>query len=377
MKTLPGFDWPLLPEVEADFEAYSLMKTQPNSEPVRWHDNLALSEGQASLSLIHLQLGTQAVTALSAMGVSRVGELISFSESNAFGDFRYKLELLDALTTFAATTIGNRTDWLSYWKSRGYRFYYLAADLSELMCLDEESFHQPINRKTFGNAGAMLEKAGYKTLGSVAEGLRTGIQDVRGMGSTKIHQFFERLIEIVETLMLVGQVELDESSKLIEEDSVDQVSDLPRPITQLSVGVLHLGSKSRWVHEAGFFTVGDIADSWPIEHGDIVSLGSTWLELLVFRFLALVHSVTADERIDWEKYYELSGISPDSPSVAPITKTGRSATINQSLTEISDYLRNRDRAENPGPAQTEPVPEDTPEGVSLDRIRLKGFRSVH
>jgi len=122
MKTLPGFDWPLLPEVEADFEAYSLMEKLPNLEPVWWQDNSALSEGQATLSLIHLQLSTQAVIALGPAGVSRVGELISFSESNAFVNFRYKLELSDALTTFVATTIGNRTDWLSYWKSRGYRF---------------------------------------------------------------------------------------------------------------------------------------------------------------------------------------------------------------------------------------------------------------
>jgi len=245
------------------------------------------------------------------------------------------------------------------------------------MYLDEESSQQPINRKTFGNAGAMLEKAGYKTLGSIAKGLRTGIQDVRGMGATKIHQLFERLIEIVETLMLVGQVELDDNSKLIDENSADQVSNLPCPIRQLSIDILHLGSKSRWAHEAGFFTVGHIANSWPIENGDIISLGSTSLELFVFRFLALVHSVTADEKIDWGKYYELSGISPDSPSVAPITEARRSATLNQSFTEISDYLRNKDRAETLRPAQTEPVPEDTPEGVSLDRIRLKGFRRIH
>jgi len=108
--------------VEADFEAYSLMEKLPNLEPVWWHDNSALSEGQATLSLIHLQLSTQAVIALGPAGVSRVGELISFSESNAFVNFRYKSELSDALTTFAATTIGNRTDWHSYWKSRGYRF---------------------------------------------------------------------------------------------------------------------------------------------------------------------------------------------------------------------------------------------------------------
>jgi hypothetical protein len=160
-------------------------------------DELLLSAGRRSslqLPLAHLQLRDKVINALRRHRITTIGQAEAFVQSEASVHFPYRHELVAALGDFAACTADDRTDWRAFWRRRGHRFEQLCATLPELEALGETAHRQPVNRATFGNAGAMLERAGYDDLGKLRDGLATGIQDVPGLGRGKLQVFFTRLV---------------------------------------------------------------------------------------------------------------------------------------------------------------------------------------
>lgn len=356
------------------------METESSSVPRTLPRAPATARRSASVPLTRLQLSPQIIAALEAESVTALDHLIDFAERGALRRFRYRSELTSALSAFAAATSGDETDWPAYWEQRGYVFHHLAADVPELRSLDADSARQPIDRKTFGNAGAMLHRAGYTTLGALADGLRDGIEDVRGMGPAKMRQFFDRLLEVVDMLRHSGSVVPADSLEPSASAFTVNPSGLPLDVRRLSAGVLHLGAKSKWLREAGLLTIGQIADVWPIEHGDIQGLGPTTLGLLSERFHALVSSTSPLGTVDLERYCLECGIALVPASSSPVTGSEFVESLSSTLVEIADSLPDRVYAEilrsrlsrMPGEQKTlEEIARSVEPPITRERVRQK------
>ena len=356
------------------------MTISADPQPQRQHHNFRQVQSSAGPPLTHLQLSPQIVTALTAKNVGSLDELIRFAESGDFAQFRYRSELISALAAYVANTSSNQTDWRGYWKQRGSIFHFLSADLPELRSLNTCSAEQPINRDTFGSAGAMLERAGYSTLGLLAEGLQLGIVDVRGIGPGKVQQFFERLVEVIDIIRDTGSILLTDEIRQSDPFDEAMLTDLSCEIRRLSIGVLHLGSKSRWLRETGLLTIGQIADAWPIEYGDIRGLGHTTIKVLTNRLNALISSLSPVGKIEWDEYCRKCNIKLVPASSAPVNGSEFLAKLGQTLTEIADSLPDKVYAEilrsrlsrMPGDQKTlDEIARTTDPPITRERVRQK------
>ena len=177
-----------------------------------------------------------------------------------------------------------------------------------------------------------------------------------------------------------GPAQTLNDSQLEDEVTAERVSSLPRSVRHLSTGVLHLGVKSKLLREAGLVTIGQIADAWPIEYGDIKGLGRAKLDLLVFRFHTLVLSVTADGAVNWDKYCEECGIPLVPSSSASVTGSEFLDTLGQTLAEIADSLPDKDYAKilrsrlsrMPGEQKTlDEIARTSKPRISRERVRQK------
>lgn len=283
----------------------------------------------------HLQLSRLITGALRARNLNTIGEVLQFVQSEAFSGFSYRPELTASIRILSAATRGNETDWQLYWKLSGEVFHHLAADLPELRVLSAPSREFPVCRDTFGNAGAMLERAGYETFGQLADGLRAGIPEVRGMGQGKIQDFFERLQEMIGQIRQKGEAAVLQ----VEEDDVPSGAIcLPPDVAALPVTVLHIGTKSQHLRSAGIATLGQLSEAWPLSYRDQNGIGPTTLALITARMQALLAAVTDEGRIDWEVYCNACAL-PLIPSAArPETGQAFLTMLPDILSEIADRL---------------------------------------
>jgi hypothetical protein len=85
----------------------------------------------------------------------------------------------------------------------------------------------------------------------------------------------------------------------------------------LSLGVLHIGVKARLFAEAGFQTLGDLAERNAEELMQIKSVGRRTVDELVRNHRALREAVLADGSIDWSRYCDSLGLAL-LPARAPV-----------------------------------------------------------
>jgi len=342
-----------------------------------------IHSGSSALALEHLQMNPLVTGSLHAAGLRTIADVLEFVRSPQYPSFRYRLQMRDTLTALAQATKGNSTDWLMFWNLTGENFCQLAADLPELRRLSAKARQHPVDRTTFGNAGAMLQQAGYDKLGKLADALHTGIPEVRGIGPGKIQEFFARLVSFVDRIDTAGEVIPDENSagNLLTASTMDLR--FPASVNRLSTGILHLGTKSKWLREAGLLTVGQIADAWPIRQGDLHGLGPSTLRSLEERLATLMSATSEAGEVDWDSYCHSCGI-PLVPSIVHAT-TGAEFlnTLAAALTEIADHLPDNVYAEilrsrlskPPGEQKTlEEIAQSTIPAITRERVRQKEKR---
>ena len=156
--------------------------------------------GWEELAVEHLQLPPRVNEGLRKRGISTVGQALKFSESSIAFQFAYAPELLQCARQIRACARADAIDWPKYWQLRENRFHQLAATLPEFDQLAEALSPYAVDRRSLGNAGAMLQASGVRTFPDLIAALRDGMEPVRGIGRTKIAELFGSLFELSERL---------------------------------------------------------------------------------------------------------------------------------------------------------------------------------
>lgn len=260
-----------------------------------------------TLKIEHLQLDEKTTEAFRRRGVSNISELVG-----VIGGERYPttegLEAVAALDRLAAASGPRDVDWLAYWRGNGYAFHHRFLTCPELEEMDASNPVCGIGKTNFGNAGAMLGRAGIQTLGDLAAGLREGLPDIPGMGAKKWAELFGTLVELVRDLR-DGRISKDFLAKrypLGGEAPPAEVTSHPsfelrQGARALHVGVLHLGAKAAVLEAQGVRNVGDAAAALP-RLLSLPGIGRATTTVLEMRLAVLADAQTEDGDVDWERY---------------------------------------------------------------------------
>lgn len=272
-----------------------------------------LLENLGELRIEHLQLDEMATEALRQRGAVTISGLVK-----EIGRERFPTqEVHDALAAVhsLASVCGPRdVDWLTYWCVQGYNFRHRFLTCPELEEMDVANPVCGISKVNFGNAGAMLHRAGISTLGDLAARLREGLTEVPGMGEKKWAELFETLIKLVRDLRdgrissdsLAAQYPVSNTAQA-PEPSGYPTFDLRQSAMNLHIGVLHLGTKTSTLEAQGIRTVGDAANALP-SLLSVSGIGRTTVSALEARLALLADLQNADDEVDWERYCGSIGV---------------------------------------------------------------------
>ncbi|MEP2683829.1 MAG: hypothetical protein ABJP44_19425 [Sulfitobacter sp.] len=267
----------------------------------------------AELPIEHLQLEPSATNSLYRRGATNIGDVIGMVGSERYPTSEC-VSALNALNELAKVTGPKKTDWYLFWKGRDFHFNYARLTCPELEALDRNDPICPVDKDLFGNAGPMLARAGFDTLGMLAEALRYGLPDISGMGPKKYDEFYAGLMKLVKMLRS-GKVAFEQ---LKRDPEIARASDtasksnpahcgadpynLSEPVKALGLGILHAGPKARMLEAAGLVTVGDVASLMPDGLLEISGMGRSTIERLDNAFNQLNVSQTEAGDVDWERY---------------------------------------------------------------------------
>jgi hypothetical protein len=295
------------------------------------------------LKIEHLQLDLRTTDALRRRGATNITLLVA-----ELGRERYPtkegLTAIAALERLSAVCGPRDVDWPTYWAGNDHQFNHRFLTCPELEEISPENPVCGIDKSNFGNAGAMLQRAGYTTLGCLAKGLRDGLPEVPGMGAKKWSELFETIIGLirdiregrVSTELLSARHPLDGRAP-VETVETSPWSNLGDRVRALHLGVLHLGPKTSALETHGIRTVGQAADTF----ASLLSLsgiGRATVTLLAARLDLLAASQTETGDIDWERYCHGSGIPLLPVAGDPVDGAAFVAGLSTVIEEIGQKL---------------------------------------
>ena len=295
------------------------------------------------LRIEHLQLDERTTDALRRRGALSIALLIA-----ELGKERYPtkegLTAMAALDRLAAVCGPRDVDWPTYWAGNGHQFHHRFLTCPELEEITPENPVCGIGKSNFGNAGAMLQRAGYATLGSLAKGLREGLPEVPGMGAKKWSELFETIVGLIRDIR-EGRVSTEllsarhppDGSAPVETAETSPWSNLGDRVRALHLGILHLGPKTSALETHGIRTVGQAAD----EFASLLSLsgiGRSTVTLIEARLDLLAASQTETGDIDWERYCHGSGIPLLPGAGDPVDGAAFVAGLSTVIEEIGQKL---------------------------------------
>lgn len=350
-----------------------------------------------ALNITHLQLENAQTKALRLAGIHSIRDAYILVASPSSSSYTFAPDLKPALERLEACRTGNGVDWKKFWTESGSRFYHLSATLPGLDRLSQESKSLPVHVAAFGKSALPLTRAGYATLGQLCDGLRVGIPHVMGLGSERRADFFERLIEISETIDELGYVghaawkssgltaaasaQPDGANSILNAAATSRMTqhNLGPYVSKLNLGVLHLGQKAVWLRAAGFETVEQLFRAWPIGTTQYQNVGAGTIKLIGQRLSALLEA-TSDDQVDWDRYCEAVEI-PLVPDVFEI-QTGEEflASLPDVLRQIAEKLENdldasillNRIAKPPGKRDTlDDLAEDSSPKITRERVRQR------
>jgi hypothetical protein len=258
-----------------------------------------------------LQIPSGTKDALREQGIRNVADLIHFIGSQGYSAPEFH-RTLDALNTLASVSSPAGPDWYAYWEAKGFEFHEMCLTCHELEEFDENTPVCAINRESFGNAGAMLARGGYDTLGALAEGLRSGIGDVAGMGGKKRADFFSRLVDLVYGLRegqlssgsLASRFPLGVDGDNGARDTVKATMayEFHEDVLSLGIGVLHAGAKTKALIAAGYRNVGDLAAVGSSTLIALPGMGRSTVRKIEKSLQSLQDAQDEAGNIDWDRY---------------------------------------------------------------------------
>jgi hypothetical protein len=261
-------------------------------------------EPWSRLSVDHLQLAPGITEALRSRGVQTLGDACVAAEGALASIAPYAPELIEAVRQLRAAASGSNIEWRRYWELRGWRFQQLAAALPEFDRLEVELGTAPVNRKTLGNAGGMLQASGISTFGALIKGLRSGLGPVRGIGLAKLEVLFRRLLELADEVP-IGRSPLE--GRVGNTSDVMEIPVLCAEARALPVSILQLGSKCQWLRDAGYQTVGDLVDADLRSVEGLKAVGPRTMKTIRQR-LEELSMASINGVIDWQRFSEASGL---------------------------------------------------------------------
>lgn len=264
----------------------------------------------SSLPIEHLQMDSKSTDALRRRGIATIGELVV-----CVGNERYAtqegLTALAALEELARVSGPRSTDWYAFWERRNFVFHHQMLTCTELENFDRSNPCCPIGKENFGNAGAMLARAGFDTLGALAAGFRSGLPQLPGMGNKKLAELMDTLMALVSKLRSGELRPEDLAQSLCPTSDAVEVAGTPEAFAlldatkELGIGVLHLGTKTRILKHHGIHTVGDVVEGFPGRLRALDGLGRTTVSVLSKSLEALVASQVDGEGVDWDRFTKL------------------------------------------------------------------------
>lgn len=297
------------------------------------------------LPLEYLQLEQHTVEVLRKGAVDSVADL-----ARSIGSVRLEksieAEARDALARLLGCCSGSSIDWFAYWETTGFAFNHLFVDCLELSEVTGLNPVCTLNREAFGNAGAMFARAGFETFGELMDALRAGVsENPPGLGRKKRDDFFARLVSIVAQVR-AGEPILQELATRYPaaptgprtgsgtDDVIDDAkgSVLSAGVASLGLGILHLGSKTRLLEEAGVASVGDLLKKPRDELLSLRGLGKSTLKQIDLALKALVEAQSCSGDVDWDSYCDELRMK-----LLP-TNRELSSTV-QALTELPTVVR--------------------------------------
>ncbi len=304
-------------------------------------------ELSASYSVGHLHLQPESLSVLEGLNIFLIGDAFKLP-GPAYLPKTVATELSTALEQLRAVTLGGVTDWLAYYALRDHRFSGLFFDCLEFTHLTGSNPGFRVNRQTFGNAGAMFERAGFESFGKLLEALRNGIPETpRGMGYGKQQAFWKRLCEIAEDTRAGG----DKLAHLMRNWPVTDAgnsdpdlepgfnSGLTESTRTLDIGLLHLGAKTETLRLRGINNIGQLMEA---SRGRLLrkpGLGKSTVTRANQALAALAEAESPEGAIDWQSFCAAMGLAllPADPGEGTIE-----ASIMRLPSVLKDILRSDD-----------------------------------
>lgn len=273
------------------------------------------------LSIRHLHLNptvTDQVEALGCKTLSNIVDILTNPELSA----ESRQQLATHSFRLLGCISGHDVDWLSYYDHPGFEPKGLYFHCIEFRNIDAKNPVFAVNRDSFGNAGAMLERAGYPTFGLLIDHLRTGLSELpQGFGDKKLREFWGALIDLAnaarekpETLKewalryplgITAESQTEVGEITIPTKGTTAATELSPQIRALDLGVLHLGKKTDTLRAQELMTIGDVADCPRWKVLSLPYMGKTTVSRITDGLKALASAQRPDGEVDWETYCDL------------------------------------------------------------------------
>lgn len=273
-----------------------------------------------SPSIRHLHMDPQVAEQLEELGCISLSDISALLTTYELDD-----EISDVLAVASAALMscisGANIDWLGYYERSEFEcngLFFQCAEFSNVN-LDNPSF--AVNRASFGNAGAMLERAGLDNFGILIGTLREGmLEPPLGMGRIKILELWKSLIVLAKSVRDDASV-LEKYSQRYplysssgdqeicskNDDGLSRKSNtnaLSDQALGLDIGLLHLGPKTDKLRKRGISNVRDLLG---VSQAEILSwqgMGRSTTDRIQESVEALKRAQAPDGVIDWEIYCE-------------------------------------------------------------------------
>lgn len=261
--------------------------------------------------LEYLQMPPGTKDALHQYGINNLQDLIRVIGNQ--GDTAPECQnALGALSALASVSAPAGPDWYAYWEARHFEFHDMYLTCQELEAFDKDVPVCAVDRESFGTAGAMFARAGYDTLGKLAEGLRSGIGDVPGMGGKKRADFFRRLVELVHGLRegqlsaerLASRFPIDVNGDAEARNAVKGTGayEFHEDVLSSRIRILHAGAKTKALETAGYRSVGDLAAAGSGKLLALQGMGRSTVRKIEKALQSLHGAQGKDGNIDWDRY---------------------------------------------------------------------------
>lgn len=335
-----------------------------------------------NLPVEHLQLRPGLTDGLRKRNILTVGAVLEFAAGGRVLQFVGAPEVLECARQLRASLENDTVNWRAYWEQRGFRYNHLAAAYPPFDELGEALADVWVDRRSLGNAGAMLQGGGFRTFADLIPQLRSGIGGVRGIGAGKIDDFFARLLQLVDA-NAAGKLPMmnrdrSTATQTSSDDAGHGQTALPDSVRSLGIDVLQIGAKSQWLLKAGCTSIGDLDDKGLARLAHIPAIGRRTVSAIERRIEEL-RAASSDGGIDWQQFSRISG-RPLIPADAPVDARAMLHSLPDVIEQLCPYLSDdsyrdilRERlTQGPGfqPKLVELAKRVSPP-VSRERIRQK------